>query len=140
MHQTCQSRDSAVTFQRISKNRHPYQRFRRLVYVSSHTTHVRFATVDLNTFSSVSTLSIPVCHVPTLRQDYVDFWVNPSPDTPVDCLVQVLAVLYTGSTSASDVAQLSSLYGLYDIALRAVGFDAYRVTSTSLRLLQASKS
>ena len=69
----------------------------------------------------------------------MEFWVNLSPDTPVDCLVQVLAVLYTGaanSTSASDLAQSSSLHKLYDIALRAVDFDAYRVTSTSIRLLQ----
>lgn len=69
----------------------------------------------------------------------MEFWVNLSPDTSVDCLVQVLAVLYTGaanSTLASDVAHSSSLHSLYDGVLRAVDFDAYRVTSTSLRLLQ----
>ena len=81
----------------------------------------------------------PVCHAPTLREEYVEFWFNLSPDTSVDCLVQVLAVLYTGaanSTLASDIALSTSLHGLYDGALRAVDFDAYPVTSTSIRLLQ----
>ena len=81
----------------------------------------------------------PVCHLPTLRQEYVEFWINLSPDTSIDCLVQVLAVLYTGaanSSSASDIAQSSSLHRLYEAALRAVDFDAYRITSTSIRLLQ----
>lgn len=81
----------------------------------------------------------PVCHVPTLRDEFVEFWVNLSPDTSVDCLVQILAVLYTGAANsalASDVALASSLHRLYDGVLRAVDFDAYPVTSTSIRFLQ----
>ena len=80
-----------------------------------------------------------VCHVPTLRQEFAEFWISLSPDISVDCLVHVLAILYTGaanSTSAADLAHSSSLYRLYEGVLRAVDFDAYRITSTSIRLLQ----
>lgn len=82
---------------------------------------------------------IPVCHVPTLRQEYLEIWTNLLPDTSVDSLIQFLAILYTGaanSASASDVAQSSSLHSLYEGALRAVNFDAYHVTSSSIQLLQ----
>ena len=57
----------------------------------------------------------------------------------MDCLVQVLAVLYTcaaNSTLASDIALSSSLNRMYDSALRVVDFDAYPISSTSTRLLQ----
>ena len=82
---------------------------------------------------------IPVCHVPTLKQEYTWFWENLSPATSVDSLVQILSVLCTAaanSTSLSDVAQSSSLHNLYEDLLRAVDFDAYHVTSTSVQFLQ----
>ena len=77
--------------------------------------------------------------MPTLRKEYVEFWINLSPDTSADSLVQILAILYTGaanSVSASDVAHSSSLHSLYEGVLRTVDFDAYHVTSTSIQLLQ----
>ena len=82
---------------------------------------------------------VPVCHVPTLKREYSELWTTLSPDTPVDSIVQFLALLYTGaanSTLASEIALSPSLHGLYEDVLHAVDFDAYDITSSSIQLLQ----
>ena len=82
---------------------------------------------------------IPVCHLPTLKKEYTDFWSKFSPETPVNSLIHILAVLYTGaakSTSTYDTVQSSTLYDLYETAIKAVDLDAHCVTSSSIQLLQ----
>lgn len=83
---------------------------------------------------------IPVCHVPTLAREYLEFWLHLSPDTPVDSLLLILAVLYTGaanSTSAADITHSSSFLTLYEEILRIIDFTRYYVISSSVKILQA---
>lgn len=83
--------------------------------------------------------AIPICHVPTLGREYTEFWQNLSQDTPVESLVQILGVLYTGaasSTSVDDIAQSISLYSIYEEVFRLVDLSAFYPTKSSLQLLQ----
>lgn len=83
--------------------------------------------------------AVPICHKPTLRREYTEFWQNLSPDTPVESLVQILGVLYTGaanSTSVDDIAQSMSLYCIYEEIFRLVDLSAFYPSRSSLQLLQ----
>jgi hypothetical protein len=84
---------------------------------------------------------IPICHVPTLRQEYSEFGTNLSPSTSMESLVQILAKLYTGaanSTLAWDITLSSSINSLYDEFFRIVDLSPYQITSSSsaIQLLQ----
>ena len=82
---------------------------------------------------------VPICHVPTLRQEYTDFWEHLSPSSSVESLVLILAVLYSGSannTSANDIAQSVSLFSLLEEVFRNIDFSVFYATSSSLQLLQ----
>ena len=82
---------------------------------------------------------IPVCHVPTLQQEYAEFWESLCPSTSVESLVQILGVLHTGaanSTSAEDIAQSLSLSYIYEEIFRVIDFSAFYATSSSLQLLR----
>ena len=82
---------------------------------------------------------IPICHVPTLQQEYAAFWNSLSPSTPLESLVQTLAVLYTGaanSASANDIAHSLSLFSFHEEVFRVIDFSAFYAISNSLQLLR----
>jgi Fungal specific transcription factor domain len=84
---------------------------------------------------------IPVCHIPTLRKVYLEFWDDLSPNTSAELLLLVLAILYTGIANSSGLdtsAQSSAFCELYDELARALDLSSYYVTPSpsSIMLLQ----
>lgn len=83
---------------------------------------------------------VPVCHIPTLRQQYDDFWSDVCPSYSVESLTLVLAVLYTGAANATQVDMLNSstLLRLYEEIFCMVDFSSYhaRNITASIQLLQ----
>ena len=84
---------------------------------------------------------IPVCHIPTLYQQYEEFWKTTSPSYSVESLALMLAVLYTGAANLNDVDDLKScaLLQLYEEIFCMVDFGSYHTKnmSASIQLLQA---
>lgn len=83
---------------------------------------------------------VPVCHVPTLRQEYCDFWTNLSPSMSVETLVLVLAVLYTGAANITpmEADQSSTFLRLYEEIFCMIDISLYQVRNVeaAIQLLQ----
>ena len=83
---------------------------------------------------------VPVCHAPTLRQEYLDFWTNLSPSTSVETLVLMLAVLYTGATNITPIEadQSSTFLRLYEDIFSMIDISLYHVrhVGAAIHLLQ----
>jgi hypothetical protein len=83
---------------------------------------------------------LPVCDIPTLRQQYDDFWTTISPWYSAESLVLILTVLYIGAANASsvDILNSSTILRLYEEMFSIVDFASYhaRDTTASIQLLQ----
>lgn len=82
--------------------------------------------------------AVPVCHVPTLRKTYSDFWDDFSPGTPAELLLLVSAILYTSMANSSDLgtyAQASALYELYEQLERGLDLTSYYVTPSPIAIM-----
>jgi hypothetical protein len=83
---------------------------------------------------------VPVCHTPTLRQQHENFWATVSPSYSVESLALILAVLCTGSASASpvNILETSTILHLYEEIFEMVDLASYyaRNTPASIQLLQ----
>jgi len=84
---------------------------------------------------------VPICHIPTLKEMYSGFWLNLSSHTPIELLVLILAVLYTGGASSESLRydeNVQSLLELYDELIRVFDISAYYFTQcpSSVQLLQ----
>ena len=84
---------------------------------------------------------ISICHAPSLRESYLDFWLNLSGYTSPELLVLILSALYTGGANNKSQLQLGhvlALLELYDELMRAFDINAYYFTQSprSIQLLQ----
>ncbi|KAK9239631.1 hypothetical protein V1525DRAFT_386470 [Lipomyces kononenkoae] len=87
-------------------------------------------------------LAIPICHIPSLRNAYSEFWHHLSPGTSAELLLLVLAILYTSLANSSGLetsGQSTALYELYDELARALDLSSYYATlsPSSIMLLQS---
>jgi hypothetical protein len=80
---------------------------------------------------------VPVCHIPTLRVTYFEFWRTFSPTSSTETLALILAILSTGSTSITQ--RPSPLATLLAQILTTLDTTTYHLKShpSSLHLLQA---
>ena len=83
---------------------------------------------------------VPVCHIPTLRQQHENFWATVSPSYSVESLALILAVLCTGAANAStvDTSSVSTIFHLYEEIVNIVDFASYHARNipASIQLLQ----
>ena len=84
---------------------------------------------------------IAVCHIPTLRQEYLEFWKNSNPSMSAKLFALILAVLYSGAASCKPVdrSHSRSILELYDELFVLIGFSTYHIrnTAASIHMLQA---
>jgi hypothetical protein len=84
---------------------------------------------------------VPLCHTPTLRQLYEDFWTTLSPSYSVEALALILSVLYTGAANSTviDVQSCSTLLRFFDKICGTIDFAGYhaRNIEASLHIIQS---
>ena len=84
---------------------------------------------------------IPVCHIPTLQQQYDDFWASISPSYSAEALALILAVLYTGAANLMVVDNeiCSILHQFLDKIFIVIDFAVYhaRNVEASMQILQS---
>lgn len=83
----------------------------------------------------------PVCYIPTLRSEYLDFWEAFGSDSSAKTLALFLAILYTGASNSDrvDKAHVANILDVYDEILRKINFSSYHISNTvaSIQFLQA---
>jgi len=77
--------------------------------------------------------------MPTLKLQYLEFWDTLSPMTPVESLVHMAAILYTGAASSTiNISQATTLNKLYDEIISVIDISTYfiRDSQTAILMLQ----
>jgi hypothetical protein len=83
---------------------------------------------------------VPICHIPTLREEYNELWQKVSPNYSVESLSLILAALYTGAVNSKVVDHnTSTILRLYEDIFRLVDFSVEpQNVASSIQFLQAT--